>query len=106
MNIVELIKTGANIKVEVSSNDLILFAEYILEKAKEVNALNAIKNTPQEEKWLTNEEAAELCKVSKTTLWAWDKAGYLCASKLGRRKVYALSDINNLLNSKNLKTAK
>ena len=53
MNIVELIKTGANIKVEVSSNDLILFAEYILEKAKEVNALNAIKDTPQEEKWLT-----------------------------------------------------
>lgn len=105
MNLAELIQSGACVKVETTTTDLINFADYLIAKTQELCAINkGLSNNDSLESWVTTEEASKLCKVSKTTLWAWDKAGYLVASKVGRKKVYALSDINKLLNSKNLRT--
>lgn len=99
MDLYSLIETGGNVKFEVSATDLVKFAEVLIEKSREEKAREMEHNaTP--EKYLTTEEAAEMCKVGKTTLWAWHKAGYLKASKLGKRKYYALSDIKRLLNEK------
>ena len=50
-----------------------------------------------EGKKLSTEEACKMCDVCTTTLWAWDKAGYLRAAKAGRRKRYTFSDIKRLL---------
>ena len=104
MNLAELIQSGASVKVEASTTDLINFAEYLIAKTGELCAMSkGLSGGADTETWLTNEEASKLCKVSKTTLWAWDKEGYLVASKMGRKKVYALSDINKILNAKNLR---
>ena len=110
MNLYELIETGANVKVEVSSKDLVQFAETLIDKAKELHEINAMhdaqrkaQTAPGEEQWLTTEETAKMCKCTKTTLWSWEKHGYLVPSRLGRRKVYALADINKLLLSKGVR---
>jgi len=102
MNLYELIETGANVKVEASAKDLVQFAEILIEKAKEVHQINnryASEVQSGEERWLTTDEVARLCHVSTTTLWAWEKAGYLVASRLGRKKMYAFSDVDKLLHS-------
>lgn len=104
MNLAELIQTGACVKIETTTTDLINFAEYLISKTQELCAINkGLSGSDNAESWLTTEEASKLCKVSKATLWSWDKAGYLIPSHVGSKKVYALSDINKLLNSKNLR---
>lgn len=55
---------------------------------------------PTEEVWLTTKEAAEKCHVCSTTLWSWAKAGYLVPAKMGRQKLFALSDIQKILNDR------
>jgi predicted ATPase len=99
MDLYSIIESGGNVKLEVKAQDLVKFAEVLIEKSQEVKA-REMEHSATAEKYLTTEEAAEMCKVGKTTLWAWDKAGYLKASKLGKRKYYALSDIKRLLNEK------
>jgi len=34
--------------------------------------------------------------VSRSTLWRWNKTGYLCWQKVGGRKAYKLSDIEKI----------
>jgi hypothetical protein len=85
MDLYSIIESGGNVKLEVKAQDLVKFAEVLIEKSQEVKA-REMEHSATAEKYLTTEEAAEMCKVGKTTLWAWDKA--------------ALSDIKRLLNEK------
>lgn len=101
-----MVQSGAQFKVEVSSYDLMKFAEEVVKKAmNEQRLLDAArqsqmdKMTNSTEKYLTVQEAAKMCNVCITTLYAWSKSGYLVPCKLGRSKRYALSDINRLLSS-------
>lgn len=96
MDIYSMIKAGGRMKFEVTGEDLCKFAEVLIEKAQEMKA-REIAQQPVEEKWLTAHEAAQMCMVSKTTLWQWQKSGYLVPAKMGRRSLYALSDIQKIL---------
>ncbi|PWB06092.1 DNA-binding protein [Paramuribaculum intestinale] len=96
MDIYSMIEAGGRMKFEVTGEDLCKFAEVLIEKAQEMKA-REIAQIPTEEKWLTKKEAAAMCMVSNTTLWAWSKSGYLVPAKMGRRTLYALSDIQKIL---------
>ncbi len=91
-----MIEAGGRMKFEVTGEDLCKFAEVLIEKAQEMKA-SEIARQPVEEKWLTVPETAEMCMVSKTTLWQWQRSGYLVPAKMGRRSLYALSDIQKIL---------
>ena len=97
-----MIEAGGNIKVEVSAADLCQFADKLIEKAQlmKEHELMRQEQAADEEKWLSTEEACKMCGVCTTTLWAWDKAGYLRAAKVGWRTRYALSDIKRLLSQR------
>ena len=97
MDISSMIEAGGHVKFEVSGEDLRHFAEQVIEKAAQ---LVARPTEPQKEKWLTQKEAMQLCRVSKTTLWEWGRRGYLVPSKLGNRNMYLLSAIERILNSR------
>lgn len=96
-----MIEAGGRVKFEVTGEDLVNFADRLIEKAQEMKAHELQQQQDVEETWLTKAQAAEMCKVSQTTLWSWDKSGYLKPSKVGKRCMYALSDIRRLLSSKN-----
>jgi hypothetical protein len=100
MDLFDVIQNGGSIKLEVTGADLLQFANTLIERAKEVYRVDSMPVIDGEETWLTTEEAAQFCKVSKTTLWSWQKAGYLVPSKLGKKKCYALSEINKILHTK------
>ncbi len=102
----EMVQSGAQFKVELSSYDLMKFAEELVKKTmEEQRLLDAARQSRMEkensgtEKFLTVQEAAKMCNVCITTLYTWSKQGYLVPCKIGRSKRYALSDINRLLSS-------
>lgn len=98
MDLLSMIEAGGKMKIEVSSDDLVLFADRLIEKAMEAKAL-MMEQTPEDETWLSTDEVAKMCGVCETTLWSWEKKGYLVPSRMGRKKRYALSAIQKLLSS-------
>lgn len=99
MDLYSMIQNGAHFKVEVTSEDLVTFADRLITKSQEIKAME-LANNPDEEKWLTAEEAAKMCRVCATTLWSWAKSGYLVPAKMGRQRLFALSDIQKILNDR------
>lgn len=52
-----------------------------------------------DERFITREEAAKLLHVDLTTLWRWNKTGFLRCKKVGLRRVmYKYKDVLNVLN--------
>lgn len=90
MSINELIKSGANVQLVVNALDLKeAFLQWCEENIKEENS--------KEEVYLTPNEAAERLCVTKTTLWRWNKSGYLHSFKRGNKAYYRMSDIKKLM---------
>lgn len=90
MNISSILESGANVQIVINALDL---KEAFLQWREEANP----KDTPQPEKYLTANETAKLLGVDISTLWRWDKTGYLRKVKRGSKVFYKESDINTLM---------
>ena len=91
MNIRNLLETGANITVNISLLDL---KEAFLLWGEELKQNN---NTADSEKYLTTNEVSKRLGVDDSTLWRWNKIGYLKKIKLGNKVFYKESDILKLM---------
>ena len=87
-----------NITVAVTPADLKEFAQTIIDR---IIASTPKGNTQKDEVYLTPNETAAKLGVSKNSLWRWNKIGYLCPIKVGRKSLYPLSMINALLKLSN-----
>lgn len=96
MDLLSIIEAGGKMKIEVASDDLVLFADRLIEKAMKAKTL-MMEQAPKDETWLSTDEVAKMCGVCETTLWLWEKKGYLVPSRMGRKKRYALSAIQKIL---------
>ena len=91
MSIKELLKSNSNVQVVVSIADLKEFAlELINENQKELE-------TKPDEEYLSVDETSSMLQVKRTTLWRWNKTGYLCPIKVGGKPKYKKSDIKLIL---------
>jgi excisionase family DNA binding protein len=68
------------------------FAEQLLHGAKEL-----YETKQQPEQYLTRKQAAELLDVDLSTLWRWNREGYLCTVAVGGKRRYKMSDIQRIL---------
>lgn len=90
MNIDSLIKSGANVSVTVSLFDLREWAQELI--------CNQPPVTPEPpERHLTPLQAAKKLGVNVSTLWRWDKSGYLKKIKVGNSVRYRESDVNKIM---------
>lgn len=107
MDLYSMIEAGGRMKFEITGEDLVIFAEKLITKAQEMKEAE-MALAPVEETYLSTDETCAMCKVSKTTLWSWEKIGYLVPSHVGKKKCYALSVVQKLLSGSNgnLKTSK
>ena len=99
MNVKKILNTGANVQLVINALDL---REMFLEWQAEAQA--AAKQEAQqqtEETYLTAKECAERLSVDLTTLWRWDKTGYLRKVKIGKKIFYRNSDIERLVEGAN-----
>jgi hypothetical protein len=90
MDIKELLKEK-NVSITLTVQDLYDFVKYIVKEAyKEIEEGN-------NQKFVSRKEAAELLKVSLSTLANWKANGYLVPVSIGRKQMYLRSDINKIL---------
>ena len=76
----------------LSAKDLLDFANEILAGAKMIAQFELEKSQYCDE-LLTIEEVCELLKVSKMTLYRWDKLGILKKIEVGGKRRYRKSDV-------------
>jgi hypothetical protein len=91
MNLQEILMQQ-NIIVSLTGEQLNEFAEQILNGARAI-----YEKKEQPEQYLTRKQAAEKLDVDLSTLWRYDKQGYLCPVEIGEKRKYKLSDINRVL---------
>ena len=97
MNIENLLGLGANVKVEVTPEDLKMFAESVVERTliakQKIDEENPSEKT---EVYLSTKEVRKILGVCEGTLITWAKRGYLVPVKVGNKNRYALSDIKRI----------
>ncbi len=89
--ITELIKSGANVQLVINAIDL---KEAFLQWSEEIKQSGPIQ---QEETYLSANETAHKLGVDLSTLWRWDKSGYLRKIKIGNKTRYRESDVLKLM---------
>lgn len=91
MNIKEILNSGTNVQLVINALDL---KEAFLQWSEE--AKGEVKQTPVEN-YLTTPETAKRLGVDETTLWRWDKSGYLKKIRIGGKVRYRESDVIKLM---------
>lgn len=71
------------------------FATHIIEQTRK--DVEATLKAQQIEQYLSPEQVSEMLSVDLSTLWRWNKRGYLIHSKVGAHNRYKLSDVKKLL---------
>lgn len=95
--IIQILESGkANIRFEVSGEDLKLFAEALINRGID----QAKYELQKEEQFLTKKEVMTLFGVCDTTLWHWQRSGYLIPRKMGRKILYSKAEVLKLLGSR------
>jgi len=86
---------SANIKLEITSEDLRHFSNELINRA--VNEVAVAIKATNEDRLLTREEVKEMCGVCDTTLWLWNKRNYLKTIKVGNKVRYRFADVKRIL---------
>lgn len=95
MSINELIKSGANVTLAVSVSDLREWhREVIADTRKE---LEEVIISDKAETYPTAKQVSEILGVDLSTLWRWEKKGYLVPSNVGGKRRYKMSDVKQIL---------
>ena len=95
-SILSLIESGVTgLTLTLKSEDLKEFAHLLIEKAKE--QLLPVMVSASHEQLLTKKEVLDKFNVCHTTLWNWERKGYLISVKIGRKVSYRQADIERII---------
>ena len=53
------------------------------------------------DEFLTANQTADFLKVDKSSLWRFERSGYLVPVRVGSKRLYRIEDLNKILQSKN-----
>lgn len=99
-DLMQIISNGAaNIKLEITGEDLRIFSDELINRA--INEVALAFRAADEERLLSREEVKDMCGVCDATLWHWNKRNYLKAVKVGSKVRYRLSDVKRILGGTN-----
>jgi len=91
MSINNLIEQERNVQLVVNAVDLKeLFLEWSKEKDSQIQAT-------KEDQYLSPNDTVAILRISKPTLWRWEKQGFLVPTKIGGKKYFRKSDVDTLL---------
>lgn len=96
MNIREFFNSGANITLAVTLNDLKDFHDFVIENTKTELEHTIIES--KAESYLSPENVCSILDIDRSTLWRWNKTGYLPHIEIGGKRRYKRSSIDKLLN--------
>jgi hypothetical protein len=96
MNINEILKTGVNLTVSVGIDDLIEWHKEVISDTR--RELELVVLSDKAESYPTIKQVGEMLNVDNTTLWRWNKKGYLKTIEFGGGRRYKMSDVKALMN--------
>ena len=96
MNLQHLLDSGNNITVSVSLVDLKEFADTLIDHTK--RELEEAVISEKSETYLTRIQGSEMLKVNLSTLWNWNKKGYLKHDEIGGKRRYKMSEVKKVIN--------
>ena len=96
MSLYDLLTESPTLNITINAGQLIEVIDYAVNKRQEVFEQRVKEN--ESEKYLSPKETTELLKVSKSTLWRYNKTGYLKTIEIGGKRRYRLSEVKRLLN--------
>ena len=100
-NLKDLLQESGNITIAVSLTDLKQFAVEIIESTK--RELEDVVIADKAETYPSPKRVCEILDVDASTLWRWNKRGYLCPAEVGGKRRYKMSDVNAILNGGRVK---
>lgn len=96
MTINEILKTGVNLTVSVGIKDLREWHEEVIASTR--RELEEIVLSDKAETYPTVKQVQEILNVDLSTLWRWNKKGYLKTIEFGGGRRYKMSDVKAILN--------
>lgn len=94
-DLIQLAKECPGLTVSIKLTDLVEANKELIEETKR-NLQQTLEDAKSEE-YLSREKVIEWLEVSATTLWRWEKCGYLIHIAVGNKKKYRMSDIQKIL---------
>ena len=95
MNLTEILKTGVNLTVSISINDLREWQKEAIENTK--RELEEVVLSDKAETYPTPKQVSQILQVDLTTLWRCNKKGYLVPMEIGGKRRYKMSEVKALL---------
>ena len=94
-NIYTLAKECENLTLSVKAGELVEAIDYCINKTRsELEQQITDANT---ETYPSVSKVAEILDVTKSTLWRWQKQGYLVPLEVGGKRRYKMSDVKRIL---------
>lgn len=84
-----------NKDMDIPSQEIKEYAELFAKSL--LNSMNSMKSQSERDQLIPRPEASRRIKRSYTTLWRWEKEGYLVPITIGGRKMYRVADIDRLM---------
>ena len=95
LNLIELAKKCPNLQIVITLGDLIEANSILIAEAK--RELEQIIADEKAETYLSRDKVKEILEISESTLWRWQKAGYLNPISIGGKRRYRKSDVKRIL---------
>lgn len=100
IDLLRVISDGqGQVKLEVSGDDLYAFSTELIARTKEELKQTLAAKQKTTDRLLTSAEVRNMCNICDTTLWHWQNKGILTPVKVGRKRMYKLSDVKRFLNN-------
>ena len=95
LDLIEVAKQFPDMSITIRLEDLVeanrsLITEFLQQEAEER------EKYAKEEIYLTREKVMEILGVSPTTLWRWEKTGYLVPFSIGTKRRYRKSEVDKI----------
>ena len=95
MSMYELLSNNSGVNITINAGQLIEAIDYCVNKTHKVMEQQIIDKN--KETYPEIAQAAKILSVDKSTLWRWNKQGYLTTVEIGGKRRYKMSDIQRIL---------
>lgn len=102
IDILEMASRMPNAIFQINAGDLCEFAHQLIRQAADIARLH-IERANLSKELLTIDEVASMLKVSKMTLYRWDKEGILTKIEVGGKRRYRRSEVEALTENRKKK---
>lgn len=95
MDLINLVKECPDLVVSIKLSDLLAANTALIADTKK--ELEQLITDEKSETYPSREKVMDMLDVSQSTLWRWQKAGYLVPLNVGGKRRYKMSDVKRIL---------